>query len=92
MRRRSRKPIDLRLKIAIIQARRTQRWLAVATRIGESRLSEIVGRRGTPPTKEERARVAKHLERLVEDLFDVDPIAEADADETLTAVEEQKAS
>lgn len=75
MKRTHRAPIDLRLKIAIIEARRTQRRVAVETRIGETRLSEIVGRRGSPPTDIERERIAKYLNRPEDDLF---PATESD--------------
>lgn len=64
---------DLRLKIAVIESRRTQRRAALETRIGEVRFSQIVGRRGSPPTPDEKKRIAKYLERPIEDLFDVDP-------------------
>jgi|SRR6185436_1149532 len=63
MKRLRRHPSDLRLKIAILESRRTQRWLAVETRIGESRLSEIVGHRGAPATLIEQERIVKHLNR-----------------------------
>ena len=63
---------DLRLKIAIIESGWTQRRVAVDTRIGETRLSEIVGHRGAPATDEEKARLAKHLQREIRDLFPVD--------------------
>jgi hypothetical protein len=61
---------DLRLKIAIIESRRTQRRMALETRIGETRLSEIVGHRMMPPTGDEKARIAKYLNRTIADLFD----------------------
>jgi hypothetical protein len=64
---------DLRLKIAIIESRRTQRRVALDTRIGEVRLSEIV--RGYPATLDEQQRLAKYLNRRVADLFDADPKA-----------------
>ena len=69
MKRRARPGVDLRLKIAIIESRRTQRRVALDTRIGETRLSEIVGRRGAPPTDIEKDRLARYLARPIEDLF-----------------------
>ena len=63
MHRRSRPTHDLRLKIAIIESRRTQRWLSVETRIAENRLSAIVGHRSTPPTPAERERILRDLNR-----------------------------
>lgn len=70
MKRTPRSNPDLRLKIAILQSRRTQRRLAVDTRIGETRLSEIVGHRSTPASDEEKARIARSLNRSIADLFD----------------------
>jgi hypothetical protein len=85
MKKSSRKSVDLRLKIAIIESRRTQRRVALETRIGETRLSEIVGQRGGPATAIEKQRLARYLRRDIADLFDVertdtgaDPIAAAD--------------
>jgi hypothetical protein len=60
---------DLRLKIAIVESRRTQRAIGIKTRIGEVRLSEIVGGRGAPPTDGEKEAIAKYLGRAVEELF-----------------------
>jgi len=64
MTRRARPLHDLRLKIAILESRRTQRWLAIETRIGETRLSEIVGHRGSPPSPVERERILRDLNRV----------------------------
>lgn len=64
---------DLRLKIAIIQSRRTQRDIAQRARIGEVRLSKLVRRVDTPATDDEMNALAKVLGRPVEDLFDVRP-------------------
>jgi hypothetical protein len=66
---------DLRLKIAIIESRRTQRRVALDTRIAEVRLSAIV--RGQPATPDEQQRLAKYLNRRITDLFDVDPTADS---------------
>jgi len=77
-------PHDLRLKIAIIESRKTQRRAALETRIGEVRFSEIVNRRGAPASAKERERIAKYLDRPIEDLFEVEPVNEqvgAPADE-----------
>ena len=73
MKRKPRRAVDLRLKIAIVQSQRTQRRVAVDTRIGETRLSEIVGRRGTPPSADERERLARYLGLPESDLFVIDP-------------------
>jgi hypothetical protein len=80
MKRTPRQAVDLRLKIAILESRRTQRRVAVDTRIGETRLSEIVGRRGTPPSAEERDRIARYLRRPEADLFALDPDGEPEED------------
>jgi len=79
MKRKSRRPFDLRLKIAIIESRRTQRWLAVETRIGESRLSEIVGHRANPSTRREQERIVKFLGGERADYFSPAEIELADA-------------
>ena len=81
-------PYDLRLKIAIIESRKTQRRAALETRIGEVRFSEIVNRRGAPATAKEKERIAKYLDRPIEDLFDVEP-ADLPAD---APIEQQQAS
>jgi hypothetical protein len=60
---------DLRLKIAIVESRRTQRVIGIKTRIGEVRLSEIVRGRGAPPTALEKDALAKYLGRAVDELF-----------------------
>jgi hypothetical protein len=65
---------DLRLKIAILESGSTQRRVAVDTRIGETRLSEIVGRRGAPASEDEMARLAKHLRREIRELFAVEEL------------------
>lgn len=67
-----RPPHDLRLKIAIIESRITQRRLAILARMSELRLSELVNRRGAPATASEKARLAKHLDRAIADLFPPD--------------------
>ena len=69
MTRKARRPAaDLRLKIAILETGRSQRRVAIDTRIGEVRLSKIV--RGLqPPTAGERAKLAKYLGRPITDLF-----------------------
>lgn len=78
MKRKPRRQIDLRLKIAILESRRTQRRVAVDTRIGETRLSEIVGRRGTPPSTDERERLARYLGLPESDLFALESDTESD--------------
>jgi len=79
---------DLRLKIAIIQARKTQRRIAIETRIAEVRLSAIVSGRGTPPTAQEQRLIAKCLGRPLEDLFPAEIIALAIDDEVTPAPQE----
>jgi transcriptional regulator with XRE-family HTH domain len=74
---------DLRLKIAIIEARLTQRRLAFETRIPETRISEIVGRRSAPPSDDEKARIAKRLQRSIADLFEAEAIESDDQDAAL---------
>jgi hypothetical protein len=77
----SRKQIrDLRLKIAIIEARKTQRRVALETRIGEVRLSALVRGHGAPATRIEQLRLAKCLGRTREDLFAPELIADSDQD------------
>ena len=83
---------DLRLKIAIIESRRTQRRIALETRIGEVRFSQIVGGRGTPPTDDEKRRIAKHLNRPIEDLFDVETMGEPDDAPPALADDAERAS
>lgn len=78
---------DLRLKIAIIESRKTQRRIAIDTRIGELRLSDIVRRDGSPATGREQRALAKYLGRLREDLFPADVIALADQEDALSAAE-----
>ena len=73
-------PRDLRLKIAVIESRKTQRRIALDTRLGETRLSEIVGHRGAPATAAEKQRLAKYLGRQVADLFPIDD-GETDAEQ-----------
>lgn len=63
---------DLRLKVAIIESGRSQRRIALDTRIGEVRLSQIVRQRGAPATETEKQRLAKYLNRPEVDLFPVD--------------------
>jgi plasmid maintenance system antidote protein VapI len=69
MTRKARRPSsDLRLKIAILETGRSQRRVAIDTRIAEVRLSKIV--RGLQSaTPGERARLAKYLGRQIVDLF-----------------------
>jgi transcriptional regulator with XRE-family HTH domain len=84
MTKKARRPAaDLRLKIAILEAGRSQRRVAIDTRIGEVRLSKII--RGLEaPKAEERARLAKYLGRRIGDLFElpeVVPMLPTGADE-----------
>jgi transcriptional regulator with XRE-family HTH domain len=85
-RRRRRSSHDLRLKIAIIESRRTQRQIALDTRIGEVRLSKLI-MRTEQPTPEEQARLARYLNRAVAELFDVvdDENEEPSADDSIPA-------
>jgi transcriptional regulator with XRE-family HTH domain len=69
--------VNLRLKLAIVESRRTQRRVAMATRITEGRLSEIVTLRSTPPSADEQAKIAKYLGKRVADLFPVDEVERA---------------
>lgn len=69
MRRTPRRIPDLRLKIAILESRRTQRRIAMDTRISETRLSEIVGHRMSPVTPAEMEKIAKYLGKPIADLF-----------------------
>ena len=92
MKGKSRRPThDLRLKIAIIESRQSQRRIAFATRIGETRLSEIVGHRGSPPTEAEKHRLGKHLGRPVTELFP-DSVATAPKDKTATVPRRRRKS
>lgn len=56
------------LKHAIVDSERTQRAIARRTRIDETRLSRIVKGELTP-TERERAKLARHLQRPVSELF-----------------------
>jgi hypothetical protein len=71
MKRTPRRIADLRLKIAILESRRTQRRVAADLRMAETRLSEIVGRREMPATPDEMTKIAKYLDRPIDDLFTV---------------------
>jgi len=85
-----RKPIqDLRLKIAIIESRKTQRRVAIDTRLGELRLSQIVRREGPPATWTEQVRLSKYLQRPRTDLFPADVIELADQERALVEAEQQ---
>jgi len=75
------------LKIAIIQARKTQRRVAIETRIAEVRLSAIVSGHGVPPTAQEQRLLSKCLGRPVEDLFSPDVIELAIANESTAPIE-----
>jgi transcriptional regulator with XRE-family HTH domain len=67
--------VNLPLKLAIVASRRTQRRVALATRITEGRISEIVTQRSTPPTPDEQAKIAKYLGKAIAELFPVDALA-----------------
>jgi transcriptional regulator with XRE-family HTH domain len=69
---------DLRLKVAIIESGRSQRRIALDTRIGEVRLSQIVRHRGAPATETEKQRLAKYLNRPELDLFPMEEVEEDD--------------
>lgn len=80
--RRKRTPTnDLRLKIAIIQSRKTQRRVAIETRIAEVRLSAIVSGHGVPASAQEQRLLSKCLGRPIEELFPPDVIALAIEDD-----------
>jgi transcriptional regulator with XRE-family HTH domain len=72
---------DLRLKIAIIQSRKTQRRVAIETRIAEVRLSAIVSGHGVPATAQEQRLLSKCLGRPIDELFAPEVIALAIEDE-----------
>jgi len=78
MKKRSRPPQDLRLKIVIISQRYTQRRVALETRIGETRFSEIVGHRGATASRVEQVRIAKFLGVDRTAIFSEDEMAWAD--------------
>jgi transcriptional regulator with XRE-family HTH domain len=63
------------LKLAIIQAGKTQRQVASESDIPENRLSELV-RGWAEPRDSERAALAHVLNRTVEDLFTAAPPSE----------------
>lgn len=62
------------LQHAIIDSDKTQRQLAKAARLDETRFSQIVRGREHPPTETERAAIARVLGRQECDLF---PASEA---------------
>lgn len=66
--RRTRRPRRQALKIAIIQAGKSQRRVAASSRIPEARMSDIACGR-TDPTDPEMERIARTLHRPVIDLF-----------------------
>jgi transcriptional regulator with XRE-family HTH domain len=78
MTRKNQPSVDLRLKIALLESGRSQRRIALDTRIGEVRLSQIVRHRGAPASETERQRLAKYLNRPEGDLFPVEEIEEDD--------------
>lgn len=99
MKRTPRTTRDLRLKFAIMESRRTQRRVAVETKIGETRLSEIVGHRSTPATDDEKHSLLTYLNRLrvqqgLPVLEDADlwtpPLVEDDDAEPVTASADAK--
>lgn len=60
--------LNVALKIAIVESGKKQRRIASLTRISEPRLSHIVRGR-IEPNDDERARIARVLERPVDQLF-----------------------
>ena len=62
--------LNLQLKFAILQSGKTQRTVALNTRIPETRLSAIVRGRHTP-TKVERQRLARVLGVAAHELFGI---------------------
>jgi hypothetical protein len=80
------RPFDARLKIAIIESHRSQRRVALDTRIGEVRMSALVRQRGAPATDLEKERLAKYLKRSVDELFGPDPVEPIDPLEPLSNV------
>lgn len=61
--------MNIALKVAVVESRRTQRWVSLRTRIPEQRLSDIVQGRAPAATECERKAIAKALRRDVADLF-----------------------
>jgi len=78
MKRTPRRQKDLRLKLAIVARQFTQRRVALKTRIGETRFSEIVGHRGPRASRLEQLRIVKVLGGCREDYFSAEEIANAD--------------
>jgi transcriptional regulator with XRE-family HTH domain len=64
-------PINMALKLAIVAAHpKTQRDIALASRVGEVRLSKIVNGVAQPPeTPSERKAIAKALKKDVAEIF-----------------------
>jgi len=56
------------LKVAIVDSRRTQRWIARRTRIDETRLSRIISCQAHPFPEEKRA-LARVLAKSEDELF-----------------------
>jgi transcriptional regulator with XRE-family HTH domain len=72
---------DTTLKVAIIESGKTQKRVAIETRLGEVRLSDIVRGSRKPATADEQRRIAKAIGRRVADVFPADVIAAARADQ-----------
>lgn len=66
---RRRPPAHPDLKIAIVSSNRTQRRVALAARLAETRLSDIIRGRGAPATDDEKTRIARALRSSVSRLF-----------------------
>lgn len=61
-------PMNVALKVAIVESRKTSRRVAHLARIGEVRLSAIVNGR-IEPSEDERRILAKVLKRQPSELF-----------------------
>lgn len=57
------------LKIAIIESDKTQIEVAELAKINNTRLSQILRYRVSPPSESEKLRLSGVLKRTVEDLF-----------------------
>lgn len=62
--------LNVALKMAILTSGKRQRAVAAEAGIPETRLSEIVNQRATPPTDDEKTALAESLRLPVPDLFE----------------------
>lgn len=68
--------MNIALKVAIAQRGMTSREVSRRTNITEARMTALIHRTGPPPTKEEKAKLARCLRTKIATLFPAEPVAE----------------